>query len=360
MAQFEFVPERYPTTPGCYLMKDNRGKIIYLGKSKNLRSRLSSYFRPHPESRHVRELVSSIAEIEVILVNNETESLILENNLIDRYRPAYNRLLWRADRGYPYIVLTDEEYPRLVPYQENHLNRELGDAGIRKQFGPYLSHRFRKCVLDLSRDQFRLRTCDPLPDEVCLRFHVHRCSGVCAGAVSAEQHADDVERAIAFLSANKYTDVIREMKRRMQAHADNLEFESAQDLKEQIAQLESALEKQVVDRIVEHDQDVIYFGDRHALVARIERGALQGLTLFDLDSTTDLDEACKRFILSRYRSNSPEELLVNRMRNANEVAKSLRETIGRAVRVVLPEKGIGRELLGLCRINYEYRVSHSA
>jgi excinuclease ABC subunit C len=212
-------------------------------------------------------------------------------------------------------------------------------------------------VLELSRDQFRLRTCDRLPGEVCLRFHVHKCSGVCAGAASAVQYAADVERAIAFLSSNRHVDVIRELRRRMQAYADDLEFESAQRLKEQINQLESALAKQIVDRIVEHDQDAIYFGERHALVARIERGALYGLNLFDLDLAADLDEARERFILSRYGSNSPEELLVNRIRNADELEEALSETNGCAVRIALPEKGVGRELLELCRINYEYRVS---
>jgi excinuclease ABC subunit C len=211
--------------------------------------------------------------------------------------------------------------------------------------------------LDFVRDHFRLRTCDPLPSELCLRYHVHKCSGICTAAVHVERYAHDVERSSEFLTTNTYVDVIREMKRRMHFHTANLKFESAGRLKEQVAVLEQALEKQVVERDVTHDQDVIYFGDRHALVAMITRGALQGMTLFDLEPATQQDEACQRFILSRYASGSPAELLVNHLSDVASTERSLRETNGYAVNILVPEKGAERELLDLCRINYEYRVS---
>lgn len=358
MTQFQFTLKTYPTLPGCYLFKDYRGRILYVGKAKNLRSRLASYFRAQPEDRHVRALVRRVSSIEVILVNNETESLILENALIDRLRPPFNRLLWRADRGYPYIVLTDEEYPRLVPYHKNRLNRELGEAGIRQLLGPYLSHRFRQHLLDFVRDRYQLRTCTPLPRNVCLRFRVHKCSGVCEGAVSGEQYAADVRRAIEFLSASRHVDVLSEMKREMGVHADNLEFERAQRLKELIDLLEGALEKQVIERDIPYDQHVLYFGDHHVLVTAISHGTVSGMTLFDLEPASDHDEACQRFVLSRYATSCPQELIVNKIGDSSRLAEMLSAANGHDIRFTPPDSGVARELLRLCQINYEYRVTH--
>ena len=358
MVQFQFRPKTYPTKPGCYLLKDYRGRILYAGKAKNLRSRLASYFRAQPEDRHVRALGRRVSSVEVMLVNNQTESLILENALIDRLRPPFNRLLWRADRGYPYIVLTEEEYPRLVPYHKNRLNRELGDAGIRQLLGPYLSHRFRQHVLDFVRDRYQLRTCTALPQNLCLRFHVNKCSGVCEGAVSADQYAADVRRASEFLSTSRHVDVIREMKREMGVHADKLEFERAQRLKELIDVLESALEKQVIERDVPYDQHVLYFGDHHVLVTAISRGMVWGMTLFDLEPASDHDEACQRFVLSRYATNCPQELIVNKIGDSSRLAETLSAANGHDVRFTLPDSRMAQELLRLCQINYEYRVTH--
>ncbi len=360
MSQFDFVPERYPDKPGCYIMRDSHHGVLYVGKSKNLRDRLSSYFQPHAKTGRIRQLVRRIAEIEIILLNNETESLILENSLIDQYRPPYNRSFLRVERGYPYIVLTREEFPRLVPYQKDHVNKELGGALIVRQFGPYLSHRFRDVVLDFVRDHFQLRTCNPLPKEVCLRFHIQKCSGICERRASEDRYAKDVKNAAEFLSSNKPTDLIRQMKHRIREDASHLKFESAQRLKEQIAVLESALEKQVVEREVEYDQDVVYFGDRRALVARIKCGALQGLYLFNLDSGRAYRKVCERFILSHYRSNSPRELIVNRLNDVGEVEEKLTSANGYSVRIGFPRQSVEHELMNLCRINYEYRVSQPA
>jgi excinuclease ABC subunit C len=358
MTHFQFTPKTYPTLPGCYLFKDCRGRILYAGKAINLRSRLASYFRAQPEDRHLRALVRRVSSIEVILVNNETESLILENALIDRLRPPFNRLLWRADRGYPYIVLTDEEYPRFVPYHKNRLNRELGDTGIRQLLGPYLSHRFRQHVLDFVRDRYQLRTCSVLPRNVCLRFHVHKCSGICEGAVSAEQYADDITRACEFLSTSRHVDVVREMKHEMLVHADNLEFERAQRLKELIELLEGALEKQVIERDVPYDQHVLFFGEHHVLAMAIKLGTVSGMTLFDLEPASDHDEACQRFVLSRYAASCPQELIVNKIGDSSRLSDMLSAANGHDVRLTLPESGVARELLRLCQINYEYRVTH--
>lgn len=356
MAGFDFVPGRYPTQPGCYLMRDASGEVLYVGKSNNLRRRLRSYFRPRQKSVRLRRLANRVAEVEIILLNNEIESFFLENNLIDHYRPPFNRALWRADRGYPYIALTGEEYPRLVAYRKNGPNRTLEGVPIRERFGPFLNNRFREVVQEFVSDYFNLRTCEPIPDGICLRYHLHRCSGICEKRQSREAYLEGVKQAMTFLAENQHLELVQEMKDRMWAHAGNLEFEIAQWWKDRIQDLENALEKQVVDREVDHDQDVVYVDGHYVLVARIKKGALLEMNTFGLSPGLQLDEALDQFLLVRYRSNCPAELIVNRLGTSGDLAGKLGEMNQYPVQVTLPGGGVEKELLEVCRVNLEYRV----
>ncbi|HEX6384788.1 MAG TPA: phage antirepressor N-terminal domain-containing protein [Anaerolineae bacterium] len=165
-----------------------------------------------------------------------------------------------------------------------------------------------------------------------------------------------VKQAIAFLSS-RHTAVIREMKRRMRHCASRLEFEKAQRIKEQVGILERALEKQIVERHVNHDQDVIYIGDGKALVGTIKRGALQGIHLFDLDTSFD-GKACEQFLLSRYGERSPRELIVNRLSDPDRIAATLTAANQYKVKITLPKRGVACKLLQLCELNYDYRVTN--
>jgi excinuclease ABC subunit C len=190
----------------------------------------------------------------------------------------------------------------------------------------------------------------------CLRYHLGKCVGVCEGRVSVAAYRDAVSQAVAFLSHSQ-VDLIRQMKRQMVTCAEKLEFEKAQRLRDQVEALESALEPQIVERDVDHDQDAIYFGERKALVMQIERGAVQGMRLFDLEPGGDRTEACERFLLSRYAEGSPRELIVNGLGNCEEVERTLAASNGYEVKVERPVSGDERELLKLCERNYAYRVS---
>lgn len=360
MPSFNFTAGRYPVQPGCYLMKDADGRVIYVGKARNLRRRLASYFQRRHNQRKLERLVAQIAGIEVIIVNNETESLVLENNLIKRYRPRFNSMMNSKNSGYSYIALTAEDLPRFVPYRKHRVNKELegaAEARIARRFGPYVSRRFRDTLLDFVNENFRLRTCSPLPSRACLRYHIHKCSGICQQEITPAQYGDDVKEAIAFLSS-RHTAVIREMKRRMRQCAARLEFEKAQRIKEQVEVLELALEKQIVERHVNHDQDVIYFAGGKALVARIQSGALQGLHLFDLGSPAS-DEAREYFLLSRYGQRSPRELILNCLNNPEQIAGMLTAANQYKVKVTLPKRGVACKLLQLCEVNYDYRVANA-
>ncbi len=357
---FDFDPQRYPTTPGCYLMRDAGGRVIYVGKAKHLRRRLASYFRPNQRRRTWRDyrmdrLVAAVAAIDVILVNNEMESLVLENNLIKHYHPRYNRMLMPDDTGYHYIVLTDEALPRLLPYRKLRINKALAATEVEQRLGPYLSRESRDGLLTYVADHFGLRTCQPLATRVCLRYHLKACGGICEKRVSTDEYAVAVQAALAFL-ARPNANLVADMRAEMAACAERLEFERAQRIKEQMLALEATLQPQIVERDVDYDQDVVYFGPdsaRRALVATIRKGALLGVALCPLDVTLTYPQACRDFLLARYARSGPEEVLCN----APEDALVASAALGDKVRI--PTGDIEFGLLELCRLNYEYQIKAS-
>ncbi len=359
---FKFELRHYPITPGCYLMRDAADKVIYVGKAKNLRRRLASYFRPERRKRRTRrdrrmeKLVAVVAAIDVILVNTELESLVLENNLIKRYHPRFNRMLMPEDTGYHYIVLTDERWPRLLPYRKLRLNKVLAGKEVEQRFGPYLTRECRDGLLEYVADHFGLRTCFPMPSHVCLRYHLRACCGVCEERVTPEVYAVIVQAAATFL-ARPNADLVGDMRAEMLACAERLEFERAQRIKERVLALEATLQPQIVERDVDYDQDVVYFGPakaRRALVVTIQRGMMLDVALHSLDGAGTYPQVCREFLLTRYASSGPEEVICN----APEKAADTLRAKARSVRVICPTEGVEYELLELGRLNYEYRAKH--
>jgi excinuclease ABC subunit C len=339
-------------------MKDIRGKVIYVGKAKNLRRRLASYFRKNPGYWKVERLVEEIEDIEVILVHNEVESLVLENNLIKRYRPRYNAFLVGDKTGYPYLLLTREAYPRLVPYKRNMMNKPLKgltEEDCDRRFGPYLGYRFQNELLSFVAEKFRLRVCDPMPARACLLYAMGKCSGPCEGRITEEAYARAVDAAVDFL-AQRNTELIQQMKTHMLECAERLEYERAQRIKVQVEALELGMERQVVERDIAHDQDALYFGEGGVLVAEIKRGALVGVDLVELNSNGCTAEARQRFLLERYTRACPPELLLNPIENTAEIERALANAAGHPVRLIQAQNGPERALVELCELNYRYRL----
>jgi excinuclease ABC subunit C len=344
-------PSTYPTAPGCYLMKDGRGRVIYVGKAKNLRRRLASYFRPGRE-RWLGALLKRLADIEVIILSNETESLVLEHNLIKHHRPRFNRQLKSDRSGYSYIALTNEALPRFVPYRKHRPNQSLqrvGEAAVSRCFGPYVSVRFRDQLLDYVNDHYGLRTCDLLPHQPCLRYHMHRCDGVCVQAVTVESYQAGVAEATAFL-AHPPLSLTSRLRRQMMAYAAAEEFERALWLKRRVEALEQALQPQVVERQVAHDQDVIYWRDDRAFIGHIRRGALYAVALRPVTPEPTA------WLLQHYAHRCPPELILNHLDEPEAVGRALSASNGYRVRVTLPRRGDKAALLALCERNYDYRV----
>lgn len=349
---FVFNAGDYPSSPGCYIMKNAEGRILYVGKSINLRSRLRSYFTGRPSRKRIRQLVAEIAFIEVVLVNNEAESLLLENNLIKLHKPPYNRALKRDNSGYAYLQLTTERFPRLDVYYRNRRRRSK-EPDVQR-LGPFKSATFRDALLEFVTEQYGLRTCKTMPRHVCLLYHIGKCSGVCEGKITEEDYLDKARQA-AELLANGGQGLIEILYGQMETYAARLEFEKAQSMLSKIRNLEQASDKQIVDREAVIDQDVLYFGDAHVLVAKVQEGMLVDCQLLELEQAYG-EAACDRFLISRYAEDRPDELIVNTIADLKEVRSSLQRRGRKLPKITLPKRGLKYDLLQLCKTNYEYRM----
>lgn len=415
MSAFVFRPQDYPEVPGCYIMRDNAGRVLYIGKSVNLRSRLRSYFRQPQHNSRFRDLVRNTASIEVILVSNETESLTLENHLIKMHRPPFNRALKRDDSGYGELVLTNEPYPMLrVSFRDRRGGRGADDADAAACFGP-AGEWCLKTLAEFLSNCFRLRTCDPMPDEVCFRWHLGRCGGVCAGKQAREDYAMQARQAALMLEdgGGRLTGLLRA---EMERSAERLDYERAAELLRLIRALERETDEQVVDLKTGHDQDVLYCGADGMLIARIKRGMLSAMEFRVLDcigggtaggrdlverggdvgtvplgsdnlsgvdcgvgeALSAADDRCNvnrdagsgsavsvpdQQIVEYYAGSAaaiPDEVIVNRIGDARKTAELLRRLKGAPVRVTVPKRGAKRALLQLCERNYEFRREAAA
>lgn len=226
-----------PDRPGVYLMKDDSGKIIYVGKAVNLKNRVRSYFQSsRNHSPKEKAMVARIADLEYIITNSEIEALILECNLIKKHRPKYNISL-RDDKTYPYIRVTNETYPRV------HATRKVQKDGSR-YFGPYTSAGAVHETLKLLKKLFPLRSCRSLDARrPCLEYHIKRCLAPCSGKVDAGRYGEMVKAVCLFLEGRS-DDVVRSLRQQMNEAAENLEFETAAKLRDQLAAVEKITEKQ--------------------------------------------------------------------------------------------------------------------
>ncbi|MET1247411.1 excinuclease ABC subunit UvrC [Sporolactobacillus sp. STCC-11] len=231
-----------PKQPGCYQMKNAQGEIIYVGKAKNLFNRVHSYFSGSHDAKTQR-LVADIADFEYIVVSSEIESLLLEINLIKKYEPRYNIML-KDDKSYPFIKLTSEKYPRLIITRK--VNRKSG-----KYFGPYPNVTAANETKRLLDHLYPLRKCRTLPNRVCLYYHIGQCLAPCVNEIPKETYESMSEDITRFLNGG-YQDVKKRLKEEMLEASDQLNFEKAKELRDQISNIETIMEKQ---KIIFNDLD---------------------------------------------------------------------------------------------------------
>ena len=214
-----------PNQPGCYLMKNENGIIIYVGKAKKLKNRLSSYFHGTHYGK-TKKLVSEIVDFEYIVVGSETESLILEQNLIKKYDPKYNILL-RDDKSYPYIEFTNEKVPRLLIVR--NLNRKRANKS--RLFGPYPNVTAARNTVNLLNRMYPLRKCTTFNKKPCLYYHINQCLGYCTNAVNEIEIKRMEEEILRFLKGD-HSLISNKIKNEMLKESDQLNYEKAKELKE--------------------------------------------------------------------------------------------------------------------------------
>jgi excinuclease ABC subunit C len=290
--------ESLPALPGVYQLKDKNDKIIYIGKAKNLRSRVRSYFHASVDSPKTLALVKKVEDFQLIVTDSEVEALVLENNLIKEHKPRYNINL-KDDKSFPYIRVTNEPYPQVVA------TREIIHDGS-KYFGPYTDVKNMRTSLRMINQIFKIRSCKYFIDEevikkkkikVCLDYHIKKCDGPCEGLISQFDYGKMVGNVIKLLRG-KTDDLLKEMTEEMHELSANFEFEKAAELRDKIERLKIYSNKQKIVSTDFEDKDIISAAvegkDVATTILNIREGRLVGKRQFQLSSA---DEELKVFML---------------------------------------------------------------
>lgn len=353
-----------PPKPGVYLMKDEKGKVIYVGKAVNLRNRVRSYFHASadhsPKTHYLRQ---DIADLDFIVTASELEALILECNLIKKHQPRYNVRL-KDDKRYPYIKITWQE-----PYPRIYTVRQMQNDGA-KYYGPFTATWAVSQTLDLLRKIFPYLTCKReitgQDKRACLYYHIGRCPGPCIGAVSQEEYRALVSQICRFLEG-KSEEIVDDLRAQMTTASERLEFERAAALRDQIAALERVIERQRVVSSALADEDVIAFarqdGDACVQVFFIRRGKLIGREYFVLEGTADEDarQIMTSFVKQFYDKAAyvPSEILLQSDIDEALIIQSwLRSRRGTKVALTVPRRGQKKELVQMAAENAAETLAH--
>ena len=340
--------ELLPDNPGCYLYKDNIGEIIYIGKAKNLKNRVKSYFTG-THNKKTQTLVSKIEDLEYIIVNSEKEALLLENNLIKKYRPYFNIRL-KDDKSYPYLMITKEEHPRLLmtrKYKKNNKNI---------YFGPYVDIKSATEVKKILDKIYPLRKCNPVEKRPCMYYQIGECIGPCAKKITADDYKSQISKIKSFLTGNT-KEILSDLKNKMQEHIKNLEFEAAGQVHSYIKSIEVSVQNQVVADSTNIDRDYIGFTFNNDYIciqiflSRLGNIIERKVEYFNLYDTPE--EILYSYLLQYYALNKlPKEIYID------EVDGNLLSDVVDC-KVIIPKRGNHRKILDTVKENATYYLNNN-
>ncbi len=335
--------------PGCYLMKDKNNEVIYVGKAKNLKNRVNSYFRGQHNNKTTK-LVSNIVDFEYIVTPSEKEALILEYNLIKKYKPRFN-IIFMDDCSYPYIRLTMEDYPTL------ELVRDKKRMKSAKYFGPYPNVGYARKLLELLQQLFPLRKCKNMPAKVCLYYHIGSCLGPCEYKIEPEVYQQMREKIISFLNGDT-KEVIKEYTQKRDEYAQNLQFEKAQECQSLLEAIDHVTSDDYMQFNSQKSCDVFnYYQDKGyiSIVAlQYRNGKLLNRHLNLKPLYDDENDIFISYLIQYYSNNPLPKELVLPLELADQ---SLEEVFD--CKIIFPQKGDNKKLLELakenCQINLQQK-----
>ena len=340
--------ELLPDNPGCYLYKDNIGEIIYVGKAKNLKNRVKSYFTG-THNKKTQTLVSKIEDFEYIIVNSEKEALLLENNLIKKYRPYFNIRL-KDDKSYPYLMITKEEHPRLLmtrKYKKNNKNI---------YFGPYVDIKSATEVKKILDKIYPLRKCNPVEKRPCMYYQIGECIGPCAKKITADVYKSQISKIKSFLTGNT-KEILTDLQSKLQEHIKNLEFEAAGQIHNYIKSIEVSVQNQVVADSTNVDRDYIGFTFNNDYIciqiflSRLGNIIERKVEYFNLYDTPE--EILYSYLLQYYTLNKlPKEIYID------EVDDNLLSDVVDC-KVIIPKRGNHRKILDTVKENATYYLNNN-
>ena len=355
-----------PLLPGVYIIRDKEGQIIYIGKAKRLRTRVSQYFREGvPHDAKVTKMISHAFEFDVIVTQSEFEALVLECSQIKQHKPKYNILL-KDDKGYSYVKVTREKWPRLsAALQKDDENADY--------YGPFTSSFAVREMVEAASDVFRLPRCTRrFPQDIgkgrpCLNAHIGKCMAVCSGKIRNEDYREAVESALHMIRHGQ-ADIMKTLKARMEDAAGRLDFERAALIRDQLAAIEKVSRGQKVVRSEVAEQDVIAFaGSANAVCAAILRfreGRLADKREFLFHDTQDIAALRDEFLPRYYLEDTefiPKSIAVDEApAGAQHLQRILSETKGAKVQLYVPQRGDTKKLVEMARTNAFERLARES
>jgi excinuclease ABC subunit C len=346
-----------PSQSGIYIMKDFKDDILYIGKAKNLKNRVRSYFLKN-QNYKTQKLVEKISDIEFVLTDNEEEAFLLEANMIKRYRPPYNIEL-KDQQRYTYLRITDEKFPRLLVARRTRTGEFLGTGSV---YGPFTHGSSKMLSIGLLRKTFKIRICKKLPKEACLEYHIGNCEAPCQFKEAQVRYGHHISELESILKGKqRLGDFVKKLETEMQEASASLQYERAREIRETLQRLQNLKVKQKMEAVRGSNEE--YFGIKvkeqtaHVMSFRQTNGVIKDRNKFSFDLVGD--NSFSSFLSQYYSTNPiPRFIVVSEMPSEKEILEEIfSRSAGFKVDIILPTDGKRKEMMGLIMKNIDHTVS---